>query len=237
LLRITDKADPNTVERETMSAELLNLAWFLRDRKSSMKLSGAQRRRIKAQDARHKQKRKRLSLRITLQQVAEFSARLVPINYGSGSGCWIYPSKGSTGASGSYAYYSFNGVQIGPHRFALAVKLGCTLWDLDGFDAAHSSKEICVGGRCCNPDHLYKKRSEPNRSWDRAKDAARYGNTVVTRTEPQARKLLAAMYPMGLVPNSSLFDEPWQQNVSPELTAFLENGIRGRVQKGAFASR
>jgi hypothetical protein len=187
-----------------------------------MKLSGAQRRRIKARDARYKQKCKRLSLRITLQQVAKFSARLVPINYGSGSGCWIYPSKGSTGASGSYAYYSFN---------------GCTLWDLDGFDAAHSSKEICVGGRCCNPDHLYKKRSEPNRSWDRAKDAARYGNTVVTRTEPQARKLLAAMYPMGLVPNSSLFDEPWQQNVSPELMAFLENGTRGRVQKGAFTSR
>ena len=196
-----------------------------------MRVTPARRRRAKAQDARYKDRRKRLSLKITLQQVAEFSSRLVRVDHGNGGGCWIYPSKGSTGASGSYAYYNFNGVQLGPHRFALAVKLGCTLWDLNGYDAAHSSKATCAGGRCCNPAHLTQKPSEPNRSWDRAKDAAMYGNTVATRTDHQARKLMAAMYPAGLVPNAPLFDEPWQQNVSPQLMAFLESGLLEEFKK------
>lgn len=189
------------------------------------KVSAAQRRRAKAQDARYRDRRKRLSLKITLRQVAEFSSRLVVVDYGSGDGCWIYPS-GRAGASGAYGNYSFNGLQVGPHRFALAVKLGCTLWDLNGYDAAHAPLAVCVGGRCCNPNHLNRKPSEPNRSWDRAKEAALYGNTAVTRTDPQARRLLAAMYPAGLVPNGPLFHEPWQQNVSPQLMAFLEMGLR-----------
>jgi len=190
-----------------------------------------QKRRRQLADARYKRRKARLSLPITLLQVAEFSTRLVRIDYGRGGECWMYPSKGKTGASRAYGNFSFNGVAIGPHRFALAVKLGRTLWSLNGYDAAHASKSICMGGTCCNPEHLLLKPSEPNRSWDRGRDAIMYGDKVTTRTNPQAQRMVAAMYPGGLQPNAPLFDDPCQQNVSPQLMAFLEMGLREEFKK------
>jgi hypothetical protein len=178
------------------------------------------------QKARNQARYAALSRQITLEQVAEFSARLLHVDYGSWGGCWIYTGKAVAGASKTYARMSHNNYPIMAHRFALAVKEGCTIWDLEGYDAAHASKAICKGGRCCNPDHLKKKLSEPNRSWDRARDAGSYGDKITTRTPEEARKLLAALYPVGLAPNTRLFDEPWQSNVSPELMTFLEMGIR-----------
>jgi hypothetical protein len=104
--------------------------------------------------------------------------------------------------------------------------LGCTVYDLTGYDAAHASKVICLGGRCCHPDHLTRKLSEQNRSWDRAKEAGSFGDKATTRTPQEARKLLDAMYPTGLAANSPLFDEPWNSNVSSALVSVLEMGLR-----------
>jgi hypothetical protein len=39
--------------------------------------------------------------------------------------------------------------------------------DLDEFDAAHAPVEVCMGGRCCHPEHLSKKTTPKNRSSDR----------------------------------------------------------------------
>jgi hypothetical protein len=183
-----------------------------------------------SQKARNKLRYAALRRPITLEQIAEFSARLVHVDYGSAGGCWIFTGKSVARQSKAYGRMSYNNLPIVAHRFALAVKLGCTLWDLEGYDAAHSSKAVCKGGRCCHPDHLTKKPSEPNRSWDRAKDAGLYGDKVTTRTLEEARKLLAAMYPAGLPINRPLFDQPWQSNVSPELMGFLEKGLRQELR-------
>ena len=129
-----------------------------------------------------------------------------------------------------YARLRFNGVWVGAHRFALAVKLGCTMSDLDGYDCAHLPLR-CVGSKCCNPAHLTKKESEPNRSWDRAKVAAAFGRSTITGTEKELRAMVAAMYPTGMLSDGSLLDQPWEQNVSPELRRFLEMGFKNDLQK------
>lgn len=178
------------------------------------------------QKARNKARYTALSRQITLAQVADFSSHLAHVDYGNAGGCWIFTAKSTAGAANAYGRMTHNNFPIMAHRFALAVKLNCTIWDLEGYDAAHASKAVCVGGRCCKPDHLSKRLSEPNRSWDRARDAGQYGNKVTTRTPEEAQKLLAAMYPAGLPLNGPLFDEPWQSNVGSQLMGFLEMGIR-----------
>jgi hypothetical protein len=128
----------------------------------------------------------------------------------------------------------FHGVWVMAHRFALAVKLGCTIWDLEDYEAAHTSKILCVGGRCCNPEHLTKKPIDPNRSWDRAKDAEKFGDKVTTRTPEEITAMMKAMYPVGLPNDGSLFDEPWEQNVSPMLRQFLEGGLKQDLENMRF---
>ena len=159
---------------------------------------------------------------ITLEQVVAYSARLVHVDYGNDGGCWLFTGKSSSGASRAYARLSHNGCLINASRFALAVKLGCTIWDLDGFDAAHASKAVCMGGRCCRPDHLNRKPREPNRSWDRAKEAGLYGDKVTTRSLEEARKLVAAMYPAGLKAAKSLSDQEWSSFVTGHMLALLQ---------------
>jgi hypothetical protein len=196
-----------------------------------MKLSASQKRKSRRTTATQKARRKALSQPIMLEQVCDFSARLVRVDYGSGNGCWLYTARSVGGGSKVYARRKFNGVWVMAHRFALAVKLGCSIWALEGYDAAHSSKEVCLGGRCCNPDHLTRKLSDPNRSWDRAKDAERFGDKATTRTEEERQTMMKAMYPRGVNSDGKLFDGPWQSNVSPELMRFLETGLKQNLQK------
>ncbi|HEX3739624.1 MAG TPA: hypothetical protein VHV29_07850 [Terriglobales bacterium] len=193
------------------------------------KLSASAKRKIRRQTKRHKERYRAFRVPITLEQVCEFSSRLVRVDYG-GQCCWLYPGKSVGGGSKVYARMKFNGELIMAHRFALAVKLGCTLWDLEGYDAAHSSKVLCIGGRCCNPEHLFKKTSEQNRSWDRAKDAARYGDKATTRSEKEIKSMMDAMYPIGMPNDGKLFDEPWEQNVSPLLRQVLEMGMKHELE-------
>jgi hypothetical protein len=195
-----------------------------------MKLSASQRRRNKRQDINHKIRRKALNQPITLEQVCEFSSRLVRVDYGTGAGCWVYTGLSVGGGSKTYARKKHNGAWTMAHRFSLAVKLGCTVWDLEGYDAAHSSKAICLGGRCCNPDHLFPKVSEPNRSWDRGKDAKVYGDKVTIRTPEEKKAMMKAMHPTGVINDGRLFDEPWQSNASPLLVQFLEAGMRQELE-------
>jgi hypothetical protein len=42
--------------------------------------------------------------------------------------------------------------------------------------------------------------------------------------------MIAAMYPTGML-SGSLFDQPWEQNVSPELRRFLEMRFKKDLQK------
>jgi len=167
-----------------------------------------------------------LSQPITLEEILEFSGRLVAVDYGHGQ-CWIYPGKSVGGASNTYARMWFRGLWVGAHRFALAIKEGCTLWDLEGFEAGHAHKGICQGGRCCNPEHLTRQTPPVNR-WQRSQDYKKYGNGE--RTPEEKRALFTAMYPEGMSIDGKLFDEPWQSNASPELLHFLEMGLKKEFQ-------
>ncbi len=175
-----------------------------------------------------------LSRRITLEQISQFSSRLVRVDYGNGE-CWPYLLRKSVGgASKNYARLKFNGAWVMAHRFALAVKLGCTIWSLEGFDCSHVPLK-CIGGKCCNPEHLFKKKPQANRSWDRAKEVAAFGLNAKARTEKEKTAMIAAMYPGGMVSDGALFDQPWEQNVSPELRRFLEMGLRNDMQNMQIA--
>ncbi len=155
---------------------------------------------IKLVDENTRKRYAALSKPITVEQVLEQSENLRNIFHGprlpngDRGTCWIYTSK----AGGVYGRMKFNGVQIRPARFALALKLGCTVWDLEGYDAAHASRTVCVGGRCCNPAHLLKKTSEANRSWDAARE----------RNAPrpsQVRERMTAALPDGVMPAGQAF--------------------------------
>jgi hypothetical protein len=183
-----------------------------------------------AQLKKYRAKRRAFSRPLTADEIADFDGRLLAVDYGRGQ-CWLYPGKTTTGASKDYARKWFRGQWTGAHRIALAIKLGCTLWDLQGYDAAHAKKSVCLGGRCCNPAHLFPKESEPNRSWDRARDAAAFGGTVTHRTAEEKRRMVRAMYPDGMPINARFFDAPWDQGASPDLHKFLEMGQRNELKK------
>ena len=132
---------------------------------------------------------------ITIEQIGAFDLKLVPVAYGLGT-CWLYPS----GSKAVYAMCSHNGHSIQAHRFALAVKLGCTVQWLDEFDAAHSPVEVCMGGRCCHPDHLFKKTPPRNRSFDRV-------GTGLNGPRKARPELVPLMYPVGVYSDGRMFDE------------------------------
>jgi hypothetical protein len=143
------------------------------------------------------QKRHRaLSQPITAEQITNASSYLKAVPYGSGC-CWLYGAKSSGGVNSVYGRMKFNGVWTGPHRFALAVKLGVTLWDLEGFWAGHAPITVCMGGRCCNPDHL-NKETPPVGAWARSKDRREVG-TKPKRTKEQIRHMVNLMHPKGLM--------------------------------------
>jgi hypothetical protein len=208
-------------ERWLAEAEARELAETLAFENSP---EGQARKKVKAQqEKRDNAKHNAMTKRPTFQQSAAFYVKLEEVPYGHGT-CYLYPSKSTSGISGNYGKMSYNGYPVVPHRFALMLKLECTLADLKGFDAAHAPRAVCSGGRCCHPDHLLKKKSQANRSWDRGKEAAIYGQDAVNRTTEQKRKMVADMYPSGLVPNPKLFDDPISDNNLRR--HFLEMGMR-----------
>lgn len=49
-------------------------------------------------------------------------------------------------------------------KFAMAASEGVSIADLDGWDVHHDSElGRCIGYRCCNPDHLEKRRPQLHR--------------------------------------------------------------------------
>src|SRR5262245_50047340 len=108
-----------------------------------------------AQQAREKKRHDALSRPIRVEQVINARKYLVQVNHGHRY-CWIYTAKSTRGKESEYAKMEYNGVWIAAHRFALAVKLGCTPWDLEGYHIMHAPVEVCISGRCCNPEHLSK---------------------------------------------------------------------------------
>jgi hypothetical protein len=152
--------------------------------------------------AANQEKRKRvLSRPINAEDVETQSKHLHYVPY-AGHLCLMYYTKARGGVSGEYGKFKFytdgEYCWVGAHQFALALKLGnyqigkCRLSDLFGFDAAHASKALCLGGRCCLPEHLFKRKSEPNRSWDAAKDYSLDGRKGY-RTDAQLAKMVARL--------------------------------------------
>ena len=160
--------------------------------------------RLTREQKAHQQKRyKALSQPITTEQVIDARSYLEALPYGRGF-CWLYTAKSSGGVNNAYGRMKFNGVWTGPHRFALALKLGVTLWDLEGFWAGHSPITVCMGGRCCNPEHL-RKETPPMGAWQRSRDRREVG-TKPERTQEETRRLLSLMYPKGLRVGQALPD-------------------------------
>lgn len=147
------------------------------------------------QKARQQKRYKALSQPITDEQIRNTSQYLEAVPYGNGL-CWLYGAKSSGGGNSGYGRMKFNGVWVGAHRFALAVKLGVTLWELEGFWAGHYPITDCMGGRCCNPNHL-RKETAPMGTWQRARDRREVG-TKPERTPEEKRHMLSLMYPKGL---------------------------------------
>jgi hypothetical protein len=178
-------------------------------------VSPAEAKKRKRARARTKARELALSLPITIEQVIAFDCKIVPVMHGYGE-CWLHLSKSSSGETGSYGQMQHNGQTIGSHRFALAVKLGCTLSDLKGFDASHAPLTICMGGRCCNPAHLEKKQETANRSRDRIRD----GVSGHKRPRPE---LFPIVFPLGVPPDHGDLrrQETCRSDVRPRLLQFV----------------
>jgi hypothetical protein len=150
---------------------------------------------IPARDALMRKKIARLEKRqaafsqpITAEEIIYQCQYLEAVPYAGGF-CWIYTSKSTSGRSKTYGKMSFRGFKVEPHRFALAVKLGCTLWDLENSKAGHAHTSKCLGGRCCKHIHLQKEDSTAAGAWARSRDKADVGLRPV-RTMDQTRKMV-----------------------------------------------
>ncbi len=154
------------------------------------------RKQEQARAAKHEARRAALSQPITAEQHLNFKKHLYPIAHGAGH-CWIHVSKATTGRTKTYTRVKFNGVLIPAHRFALAVKLGCTLWQLDGVNAGHAPAWECMGGRCCNLDHLLPETAPAVGAWLRSADQDDNG-TKPKRTPEQLQNMVKRMHPRGL---------------------------------------
>ena len=136
-----------------------------------------------------------LSKPITFEQIIHHSQFLEVVPYAGGF-CWLYTAKATGGRTGEYTKLKLNGYRINAHRFALALKLGCTLWDLEGVQSGHHLVSTCMGGRCRNHVHLRKVTGRRN-AWDRAADREEIG-TKFKRTKAQKQALIRFMYPKGV---------------------------------------
>ena len=156
----------------------------------------ARRKKAQKQIANLKRRQAALSQPITAEQHINYKKNLLAIVHGDGH-CWIHVGKSTGGRTKAYTRVKFNGFWVPAHRFALAVKLGCTLWDLEGTNAGHAPAWKCMGGRCCNPDHLRKEANTAVGAWARSADAIQNG-AKPTRTPEQAMRMLKRMHPKGL---------------------------------------
>ena len=150
---------------------------------------------IAARDAIMGRKLRRLAKReavfsqpITAEEITYQCQYLEAVPYAGGF-CWIYTSKSTSGRSKTYGKMSFRGFKVEPHRFALAVKLGCTLWDLEDSKAGHAHTSKCLGGRCCKHMHLKKENSTAAGAWARSRDMQDVGSKP-ERTMEQTRKMV-----------------------------------------------
>jgi len=128
-----------------------------------------------AREVRIKKREDALKTAITAEDIAYHSQFLVAVPYGNGF-CWLYARRSRSGRTGTYARLKFHGVWVQAHRFALACKLKCTLWELQGSYAGHAKASICLGGPCSKHTHLKKEPSAAVGAWQRAKDKKQVGN-------------------------------------------------------------
>lgn len=83
--------------------------------------------------------------------------------------CWLWTgalnSPADRGWLGTrrpvFRLLSTQQVVVYGHRFALALKLGCSMKDLEGFQACHARE--CTSPLCVRGEHLYRGTAEQNR--------------------------------------------------------------------------
>lgn len=167
-----------------------------------------------------------LSKPITAQQIQYHSQFLKAVSYGAGM-CWIYTSKTTGGKSSAYGRFKHNGVMVQAHRFALALKLKCSLWELEGMKCGHAPISICMGGRCCDPNHLRPEETTAVGAWQRSADRKAVG-TKPERSLKEKQRMIRLMYPKGLPIGSKLpsytpviLTDPWQVFVYERLVQGL----------------
>ena len=166
-----------------------------------------------ARRARTRRRRRLLGGALTAEELLKFRQRIHVVRYGNQvetsailnikgvpeqGFCWIYmsKSKGGIGAldvygqkiPGHYGMMGFRGKQIGTHRFALAVQLGCPLLALEGYQAGHLPYEVCMGAPCCRPEHMVKQTSLQNT----------HQRDMERKKHPRRPALVKLMYPSGL---------------------------------------
>lgn len=129
-----------------------------------------------------------LSIPITAEDIIYHSQFLEAVPYAGGF-CWIYVKKSTGGRTGVYARMKYHGVWVQAHRFALAAKLGCTLWDLEDSKAGHAKASTCLGGRCCKHMHLKKEDTTAAGAWARSKDKTDIGSKP-KRSAEQIKKMI-----------------------------------------------
>ena len=113
----------------------------------------------KSQSTIKAERKERLSAPITLDALLTFMGRLVAVSFCPDSECWLYVGKSNALTPDSmtfkttvYATVKHNGEVLGAHQFAYAASEGILPSEING-DVHHLAR-VCIGYRCCNPNHL-----------------------------------------------------------------------------------
>lgn len=113
----------------------------------------------KSQDTIKRERNERLSAPMTLDELQTFIGRLVAVSFCPDSECWLYVGKRNALTPNSmtfkttvYATVKHNGEVLGAHQFAYAASEGILPSEIDG--DVHHIPRLCIGYRCCNPNHL-----------------------------------------------------------------------------------
>jgi hypothetical protein len=148
----------------------------------------------KSQDQIRRERKAQLSAPITMEEVQTFMGRLVAISFCPDSECWIYVGKrnaltlsGMVFKTTAYPTVKHNGEVLGAHQFAYAASEGILPSEIDG-DVHHLAR-VCIGYRCCNPNHLeLLEHVEHARKGE--KEKAEFGSRVAQRQSEMVQTII-----------------------------------------------
>ena len=113
----------------------------------------------KSQSTIKRERKERLSAPCHARERLQEFWRLVAVSFCPDSECWLYVGMNNALTPTNmafkmtaYATWRHNGEVIGAHQFAYAASQGILLSEIDG--DVHHLDGVCIGYRCCNPNHL-----------------------------------------------------------------------------------